>query len=167
MEMMAARLDSVAKYLCRFSGWMLSNLQLQKIIYISQMEYMGENNGERLVDARFEAWDNGPVIPELYHKVKAFGASPVRDVFSEARRFREDDPRVHMLERICGALIDKRPAALIELTHWEHGAWAKNYVPGVKGLPIPDRDILAEFKERKRISGQWRASSAEDTICAT
>jgi uncharacterized phage-associated protein len=149
--MAGARLDSVAKFICELSGWTLSNLPLQKIIYISQMEFMGEHGGDRLVDTRFEAWDNGPVSPDLYHKVKAFGSSPVLDVFSDARRFLPTDPRAIVLNRVYSNLRGKRPGALIELTHWENGAWAKNYVPGIKGIIIPDSDIFGEFVKRSRI----------------
>ena len=146
---MTARLDTVAKYLCELSDWTLSNLPLQKIMYVSQMEFMGENGGRRLVDTRFEAWDNGPVSPDLYHKIKAFGSSRVLDVFSEARRFLPTDPRADVLKRVYSKLRNRSPGSLIELTHWEKGAWAENYVPGVKGIVIPDDDILAEFTRRK------------------
>lgn len=146
---MAARLDSAAKYLCALSDWRLFNLPLQKILYVAQMEYMGRNDGARLVDTDFEAWDNGPVSPSLYHKLKAFGSYPVRDVFAAARKFRESDARATLLGRVYGELENKRPGALIELTHWESGAWAKNYEPGVRGIKIPDRDILGEYNLRR------------------
>lgn len=89
---MAARLDTVAKFICEKGDWCLSNLKLQKILYMSQMYYMGKNNGARLVDTSFEAWDYGPVSPALYHRVKAFGSSPVQDIFYDARHFGKDDP---------------------------------------------------------------------------
>ena len=146
----SARLDSVAKFICEQGDWKISNLQLQKLMFMSQMFYMGEHNGARLVNTTFQAWDNGPVSPELYHKVKAFGAGPVKDVFFDALNFKEDDPRALAMKEVCRTLLGRKPGALIELSHWEQGAWARNYVPRIKGINIPDEHILDEYRERVR-----------------
>lgn len=50
----------------------ITNLKLQKLCYYAQ----GFNlaiKGERLFDSDIEAWQHGPVIPELYHKYKEMG----------------------------------------------------------------------------------------------
>ena len=147
---MAARLDSVAKFVCEAGKWEVTNLQLQKIIYMAQMFYMGQNNCDRLVDASFEAWDYGPVIPALYHRAKAFGSRPVQDIFYSALPFANDSPRRAVLDQVCKSLLPYTPGALVDVTHWEKGAWAKHYVPRVRGIPIPDADICAEYKDRVR-----------------
>lgn len=69
-----------AKTLGYGCDWSISNLEMQKILYIAHMYYMGKF-GARLISTPFEAWDYGPVHPELYHKLKRFGARKVRDVF--------------------------------------------------------------------------------------
>jgi len=145
---MAARLDSVCRFICERGDWRVTNLQLQKILYVAQMYHMGRSNGERLVDTKFEAWDYGPVSPELYRRARMFGSSPIKNVFFDARDFREDDPRRAELISVCDELLPMKPGALVDLTHWPHGAWAKNYVPGFRGIEIPDRDIAAEFRAR-------------------
>lgn len=147
---MAARLDSVAKYICDMGSWKVSNLQLQKILYLAQMFHMGENNGSHLVDVSFEAWDYGPVSPELYRKVRMFGSGPIADVFYSARPFRKDDVRKKTLDEVCGVLLPMRPGELVDITHWARGAWAKNYVPGIRGIAITDTDIIDEYTERTK-----------------
>lgn len=146
--MSAARLDSVAKFICEKGRWQVSNLQLQKLIYLSQMMHMGKHNGARLVEADFQAWDYGPVIPQLYSKVRMFGAGPIKDVFFTARPFKQDDVRRQTLDRVCGQLLSFKPAQLVDMTHFPQGAWAKHYVPGVRGITIPDEDIRAEYQLR-------------------
>jgi uncharacterized phage-associated protein len=148
-DMMAARLDSVAKFICERGGWKVTNLQIQKIIYLIQMFYMGQNDGSRLVDAGFEAWDYGPVVPRLYRKVRMFGARPIEDVFYDARPFKTDDPRRALMESASEQLLPLKPGELVDITHWTNGAWAKNYVPGIKGIGIPDNDIVAEYRARR------------------
>jgi uncharacterized phage-associated protein len=144
---MSARLDSVAKYICERGRWRVTNLQLQKIIYMIQMDYLGKT-GQRLVEADFEAWDYGPVEPALYRKVRMFGSDPVRDVFMDARRFKEDDERRKEIDFACDRLLKMKPGQLVDISHWDEGAWAKNYVPRVRGIKIPDADIIEEYRKR-------------------
>lgn len=77
---MTVRTIDAARYLSILSGWKLSNLQMQKILYMADMNFVGQTQ-QRLLDEDFEAWDYGPVLPSLYHKCKAFGAKHVPDVF--------------------------------------------------------------------------------------
>jgi uncharacterized phage-associated protein len=145
---MAARLDSVAKFICERGDWKITNLQLQKVIYMAQMIHLGRYDGVRLVDADFEAWDYGPVEPNLYHKVKMFGSEPIDDVFFEARYFKKDDERRTVLIEVCDGLLTKRPGELVDITHWRKGAWAKYYVPGSRYIRIPDAAIAQEYHDR-------------------
>jgi uncharacterized phage-associated protein len=126
-------------------------LELQKILYMAQMMHMGRNNGLRLVDVDFEAWDYGPVAPELYHKVKGYGSDAIEDVFYDARSFKEGDQRRVLLDEVCEALVGRRPGELVEITHWSRGAWAKNYVARARGVEIPDSDIRREYDERRSV----------------
>jgi uncharacterized phage-associated protein len=145
---MAARLESVSKYICERGDWKVTNLQLQKVLYIAQMIHMGRTKGERLADAAFEAWDYGPVVPTLYRKVRMFGSSPIQDVFYEARPFLRTDARRALLDEVCKDLLPLRPGELVEITHWDRGAWAQHYEPGIRGIRIPDADIVAEYRKR-------------------
>ena len=133
-----------AKSLCSLSGWNLSNLQLQKILYLAQVVYMGENNGDRLFDADFEAWDFGPVAPSLYHRVKSFGDEPVGNVFHGARPI-TDESRDSTLDRVGISLFKKTPGQLVAMTHRPDGAWAKFYRPNMPGIHIPDEEIFQEY----------------------
>jgi uncharacterized phage-associated protein len=147
--MMTARIDSVCKFICEAGDWRVTNLQLQKILYLAQMLYMGTHDGERLVPAVFEAWDYGPVEPSVYKKVRMFGSSPIEDVFYDARTFSKTDERHAFLTDLCKDLLSLPPSELVAITHWEDGAWAKNYESGVKGIRIPDSDILEEYEKRE------------------
>ncbi|MFK5595612.1 Panacea domain-containing protein [Methylobacterium sp. HMF5984] len=148
LKVMAARLDTVCRYICEKSGWTVTNLQLQKLLYLSQMIYIGRSGGNRLADADFEAWDYGPVEPKIYKKVRMFGKDRIKDVFPEARNFADGDPRSLLIDELCQDLLRRRAGELVELTHWDGGAWAKNYVPGARGVKIPDADILREYRDR-------------------
>ena len=145
---MAARAESVANYICKKSGWTVSNLQLQKLMYLAQMIYMGRTGGKRLFKGSFQAWDYGPVETNLYHKAKVYGSGPIRSKFSEGLTFKEDDPRREVMDDICNRFLKFSAGDLVDITHWDGGAWAKNYVPRARNIMIPDSDILDEYKNR-------------------
>jgi hypothetical protein len=71
---------TAARHMCERSDWSLTNLKLQKMLYLAQMIYMGQFQ-ERLINGAFEAWDYGPVLPAVYGEVKAFGGGAVRYLF--------------------------------------------------------------------------------------
>ena len=131
-----------AKKACRRTGWRLSNLELQKILYLAQLRYKRANRGGRLFSALFEAWDYGPVIPEVYHKAKAFGSDPVQNVFHGVK------DEQHPLDKDLFASVDllksSSPAHLVGMTHRSKGAWATFYRPGIRGVIIPDSAIDRE-----------------------
>ena len=52
----------------------ISNLKLQKLCYYAQGFFLSLH-GKRLFDETLQAWQHGPVIPNLYQKYKEFGAS--------------------------------------------------------------------------------------------
>ncbi len=140
---MAVSVFAAAKRMCEISGWNVTNLQLQKILYLAHMMYLGRTNN-RLISSNFEAWDYGPVVPELYHEVKKYGSKPIRTGFYGIPSIVGTCENAE-LEAAAKYLLSKRPSRLVDFTHRKGGAWDKNYTPGVKGLIIPDEDIISEY----------------------
>ena len=50
---------SAARYICARGDWRVTNLALQKILYLAHMVHLGRT-GRALIDGEFEAWDYGP-----------------------------------------------------------------------------------------------------------
>jgi len=66
----------VANRLRELSGGTLSPLQLLKLTYIAHGWSFPINN-EPLLGQRIEAWQYGPVIPDLYYAIRGYRAAPV------------------------------------------------------------------------------------------
>ena len=128
------------------SGWSLTNLEMQKLLYLSQMTHMGENNGEPIFSEDFQAWKLGPVIPELHNRARLFGSSKVTNLFhkTELAHGSKRDTVVTVYNDLKSVGAWK----LVAITHWENGAWAKNYRAGASFIPIPKEDILDEYRKR-------------------
>ncbi len=135
---------SAAERLARRSEWSLSNLELQKILYLAHMFHLGRT-GASLVAGDFEAWDYGPVHPTLYHRVKVFGSGPVKNIFHDIPEIPAGTAR-NILDEAHDALGNLGPGRLVNATHRKGGAWASNYVPGARGIVIPGEDILNEYR---------------------
>lgn len=138
---------AAARRMCERSDWTLTNLELQKMLYLAQMMFMGTHDGERLLNGAFEAWDYGPVIPVLYSQVKSFGSAPIKDIFFGVGEVKDQD-RAKMLDDAYDQLSPKTAGQLVSITHWNKGAWAKHYRQGALGITIPDADILQEYRDR-------------------
>ncbi len=135
-----------ASFLIERSNCTLSNLELQKIIYIAHMFHLGRYDKKPLVHGQFQAWYYGPVHPDLYHQVKLYGANPVKMVY-RAPNIDKSNNEARLLEKAYEALGNAGPGVLVNVTHKANGAWDKNYVAGVRGVPIPNEDIWQEYQE--------------------
>ncbi len=143
---MAISVDAAARFICEKSGWQMSNIKLQKILYLAHMMHIGREN-EPLISGEFQAWDYGPVHPDLYHKVKSFGAKPISEDFF-ATKEKIEGKHKQTLEDACEHLLEATAAQLVANTHWEGGAWAETYSPKQKNLTIPYESIADEYRKR-------------------
>jgi uncharacterized phage-associated protein len=140
---MAISAMSAAETACEESGWTLTNLELQKLLYLAHMKYMGQNGGDLLTVEAFEAWKYGPVIPSLYHLVKRFGDHSISDVFLIDRNMRL--PQHKMIKEVIRQFSNRSPGDLVELTHKPGGAWDTHYDEHLSHVKIPNDAILAEY----------------------
>ena len=128
-------------------GEPITNLSLQKLLFLSHMIHLGRDRG-RLATNTFQAWDYGPVEPQLYHKLKAYGSNTIPVGVLPAEPYGKNTDEYASIVEVIDALKGASPRKLVSITHWKDGAWANSYQPGVRGLRIPDADILSEFNSR-------------------
>jgi uncharacterized phage-associated protein len=129
-----ASVHDVAKYILREQGE-LDTWKLQKLVYYSQAWHLVWDE-EPLFDARFEAWANGPVAPELYRvhrgsfKVSGWPKGAVGSLMAAERR--SIDVVLKHYGRLTGL-------SLRELTHREP-PWRE----ARKGLPpgAPSNNVI-------------------------
>lgn len=142
---------TAAATMAEISGWTLTNLQLQKLLYMAQMFHIGEH-GRPIFPEDFEAWKLGPVQPGVYHRAKMYGSRPIEDLFVR-ERLPEGTGRA-MIRSVYDQLSHMPSWRLVGITHWDKGAWAKNYDGHDAGSTIPKSDMLDEYRERLRVAGK-------------
>jgi uncharacterized phage-associated protein len=137
---------AAAKRLCAVSGWSLSNLKMQKLLYLAHMVHLGRT-GLPLINGHFEAWEYGPVEPDVYRRARVFGRDPVGNIFHLVGDIPAGTEAV-AIDDVHSAYGHAQPGQLVAMTHQNGGAWARYYRQGERGIRIPDEAILQEFRVR-------------------
>lgn len=147
---MAIPVLDAAHHLCKGSGWILTQIELQKLLYLSHMVHLGIHR-KPLVNGDFEAWEFGPVHPELYRAVRHYGSCTISSLGRQRISLPPESERI-TLDVTYSEIGLLSASRLIAITHWTEGAWAKNYRPGLLGVVIPEEDILDEYEKRQEFN---------------
>ena len=123
----------------------ITNLRMQKLAYLGHVVSLGELE-KPLIPEGFQAWDYGPVNPELYHQMKPFGSYNIANVFGNSSLKHTAPKLFDIVSGVSKMTKNLTNSQLIALTHANDGAWSKSYRPGVKGVPIPN-DLAQEDYE--------------------
>lgn len=130
----------IAKYVigkCTAENCPISNLQLQKILYFLQKKYLVDN-GTVLFRDEIQAWQFGPVVPEVYYQYCGFGSMAINMEYNV--NILNDDRKV--IDEIVQEKRCKNPWDLVEETHAEGKAWASVYRNGLGNHMIIPLELI-------------------------
>lgn len=128
------------------NGARLSIMQLLKLTYIAHGWHL-EVFRKPLISNRIEAWQYGPVIPDVYNNFRSQGVHVGMPLPAFDAELSAD--KQSFLEEIYSIYGNMSPFHLSELTHVAGGPWDTSWRIGGRYAPIPDDVILAHY-DRKR-----------------
>lgn len=138
--------DAILK-IAKARGQELTPLQLVKLTYIAHGWSLGLRN-KYLFSNRIEAWQYGPVIPDLYHATKSYGRNPIPlSAVGSPDDIKVDAGDRRFLEAVFDKYGHLDGIALSYLTHKAGTPWTQVYVPGIRNIEIPDHLIAQHYKE--------------------
>ena len=123
----------------------LTSMQLLKLVYIAH-GYSLAVRDLALIENEIEAWKYGPVIPDLYHKIKHCGSGPV----STIRRYdvgELDEGEKELIEAVYEAYKGFDGISLSNLTHQRGTPWYSVYRNDRLSIPIPNDLIQQHYNE--------------------
>lgn len=129
----------IAKYIidkCTKDNCPISNLQLQKILYYIQREFLQQ--GVIAFPEEIEAWQFGPVVPEVYRQYCGFGALPIRMRYMV--RIELDD--IRMINPIIEKKRILNPWDMVSDTHSSGKAWDLIYRDGAGDHQVIPQELI-------------------------
>lgn len=142
-DMYAAK--EIARYViqyCQEKNYTISNLKLQKILYFLQAEFLVDT-GMPCFREKIEAWDFGPVVPDVYHVYKIYGSASIPSDKSNT-------PQIPYRDRVrIDSIVDEcakyAASTLVEITH-SQTPWKQAYSQG-RNTEITNDCIMEFFQE--------------------
>lgn len=128
---------------------LLTPMKLIKLTYIAYGWYLALSDGEQLVNEEPQAWDLGPVLPTLYHSLKQYGGSKVKDPIPVKRDNKDKitDEDADFLDFIWRNYGEHSGVELSAITHTKGSPWSEIYPKGYN-LKIPKDLIKKHYKEK-------------------
>lgn len=138
----------LAKYIIAFCanlGYSVSNLKLQKMLYYVWVGYY-KKTGNVLYRDLIQAWDLGPVLPNIYYDYCTYGGLPIRvddNSISQIQEKYRGIVNFDILEEVIQQLAPISARQLVERSHNPRGAWYSVYMNGLgKGRMIDYATII-------------------------
>ncbi|MCQ2322537.1 MAG: DUF4065 domain-containing protein [Bacteroidales bacterium] len=121
----------------------ISNLKLQKILYFVQAEFLVAKDQPCFAES-IEAWDFGPVVPDVYHRYKIYGSANIPYIAqNESFPFSCEDQG--LIDGIIDECAKYSASTLVEITH-NQAPWKDAYRPYCNAF-ISNESIKNYFKE--------------------
>jgi uncharacterized phage-associated protein len=115
-------------------GKKIDPLQMQKLLYLAEGWSLAVN-GTSLFSENIEAWDNGPVVPDIYFALRGYGARPIvtklvdlddsGELVEASGSFTANEQAV--IETVWSSYQNWTGPQLIRLTHEERSPWHTAY----------------------------------------
>ena len=130
------------------AGVQLSIMQLLKLVYIAHGWHL-ETQGGPLFGNKIQAWQYGPVIPDVYNSFRSQGVV-VSNTTGSVPPAHFDPADARLLEEIW-QIYGKLPAfRLSDLTHVSGGPWDIATKTGGNYANIPNELILQHYQQLRR-----------------
>lgn len=122
----------------------ISNLKLQKLVYYAQAYHLAMYD-EPLFAEQVEAWEHGPVVPELYREYRGFGSGNI----PAPADFDPNDYDVRsaeLMDEVYEVFGQYSAWKLRNLTHQER-PWIEAYEDGARGRVISPGAMRDFYKD--------------------
>ena len=154
--------ETVANYFLQKSfdtGVQVTQMKLLKLVYIAHGWHRGYFS-KNLINDAVQAWRHGPVIPDLYRKIKQYGRSSIDAPIPGYGLPGDGTPENEPPEELTMALLDKvwdtygkysgiKLSALTHLpdTPWDK-IWSQSGGDNYSGAIIPNELIEEHYKAK-------------------
>ncbi len=135
----------------------IDNFKLNKFVYSAYGIGSAYYNLELFKD-EIQAWEHGPVIPEVYCKFKNYGNKNIKEKYYFLKNGKKTIPSIidnasSSLQRKTEEILDTVIEIYSSMSkkyfydefHDENSPWARLYKPNIKNIKIPKEEIKAYY----------------------
>lgn len=120
----------------------ISNLKLQKLLYYAKGFHQALFD-KALFDEKLWAWTHGPVVPDMYHEYKIYGAGPITvSQYDSSAKF--DEEELELLNEVWSVFGQFSAWKLRDMSHNEK-PWLDHEE---NASMIEDQELALYFKTR-------------------
>lgn len=140
----------------------ITNLKLNKLLYFVQ-GYSLVMTGKPLLNNRIEAWQDGPIIKDIYEKYKVYENKPITSVDKNYSESVFSSEELEVLLKVARKYGKLSANCLTTIVCKKGTPWNKAYVEGDK-KNISNDEILNYFKNCEDFSIRKMKYSLDDCI---
>lgn len=120
-------------------------LQLIKLVYISH-GWSLVHLTQPLLNEPPQAWQYGPVVPSLYHSIKAFGSNPVRyPIVGDTDPQILDADAIQLIAAVYGTYAHLSGVQLSNMTHQPNTPWSQTWLSAGQNAVITNDVIKSHY----------------------
>lgn len=112
----------------------ISNLQLQKILYYIQKTFL--QTGKVAFNDDIEAWQFGPVVPEVYYHFCGYGAMPIEAEYDN----------INISDSDVDSIVEEKrklnPWDMVREVQKAGGAWEQTYRQGSGNCQVIPKELI-------------------------
>lgn len=136
--------------LAQESGRAITNLKMQKLVYIAH-GYTLAIIDKPLINKEIKAWNFGPVIPDLYEKLRQYGREHIQEQIPNNPPIDDIVPEKKIIKLVWEKYKDHSAGQLTGITHLPNTPWDQVWRKSEFAV-IPDsitKQYYATFKHKE------------------
>lgn len=128
----------------------ITQLQVQKLMFLFEAFYMNVADIESLYDCHFNAWTFGPVAIPLYKEYNKFGEYEIK-LAEEQKKIGENiEPlKREILNRVYEAFGGLTSRQLVDLTHMMDSPWYETWMENGEHVVYGEKSYINKLKTKK------------------
>ena len=125
----------------------ITNLKLNKLVYYAQA-WSFVKLGHGIFNEKVEAWDNGPVVPSVYHAFKKYGKNIIQNTEKTYQPDKFTAEEIDFLLEIDENYSKYSASELVRQTHKIGSPWQSVYIPDVKNIEISPEKMKDYYSDK-------------------
>jgi len=125
----------------------LTGKRLQKILYLCQLFWYIDHEESNMIPEDFQAWPNGPVIPEIYNHFFVYQDGDMCPLLN-TDSYTLNEEEADLINKVVDNTVDLSTEAIIDYTQLPVGPWTQAYRDYQGVYSVISKDSIKQYIRR-------------------